>query len=219
MRSPRYKLSWILEEMGTCEEAMDWLKEQRHETFASAWAACMHGEWMVWLAEAVDVPLPTVFNAITHNYPLHLIVDRGLRLALRNSIEAQRTRTHFKDLPEEVDIHLKEVDRQVGITLQNQIPTDSISREVCRWLADVHHGPYASKQYLTTLVFSLVRLEAYLHLEVASRAGYCFYTDALRRRADIIRTFLPATLMETFILVWASRDNDLSRYEVLQQDQ
>ena len=45
-----------LDSLFACPDALEWLREQRHPTLATAWAECERGDWMLWLAGRLAGP-------------------------------------------------------------------------------------------------------------------------------------------------------------------
>ena len=56
MTTPEPDYITRIAELGSCGEALDWLRTERHPDLATAWAACHRGDWMLWLAGRVAGP-------------------------------------------------------------------------------------------------------------------------------------------------------------------
>ena len=75
------KLLEKLQQLSACSEAIEWVKENNHETLEKAWDACHRGDWMLWLAYhmKVDKRKLTLAKGRCAETVIHLMEDqRGI---------------------------------------------------------------------------------------------------------------------------------------------
>jgi len=49
------KITDMLDDLGACEESLDWLKEKKPSNVYQAWRSCPRGDWLLWFAAKIGV--------------------------------------------------------------------------------------------------------------------------------------------------------------------
>jgi len=81
------KLIAILNKLGACEEAIEWLSSQTN--LQQAWKNCERGDWLLWLVAALRVDEKKLFLAKGQvaREVIHLMSDERSRMAVRAAID------------------------------------------------------------------------------------------------------------------------------------
>ena len=82
------KLLEKLQQLSACSEAIEWVKENNHETLEKAWDACHRGDWMLWLAYhmKVDKRKLTLAKGRCAETVVHLMKDQRSVNAVKAAI-------------------------------------------------------------------------------------------------------------------------------------
>jgi len=77
----------ILNELGACEDAMEWLFSQT--TLEEAWENCTRGDWLLWLVAALDVNERKLLlvKGLVARQVIHLMNDKRSIAAVRAALD------------------------------------------------------------------------------------------------------------------------------------
>lgn len=90
----------ILKKYRACGPLIDWVEENGYLDFKDAWNNCPRGDWMLWIAQKLDIDIRTLTlaKALCVNTVRHLMEDQRSKDALLVAIKFGRGKASKKEL-------------------------------------------------------------------------------------------------------------------------
>lgn len=191
---PRYWLMPILENMGACVNAVQYVRHEYRATFAERWATGPRGDWMLWLATSAEVDRRLVVMAacgcVEDGFARHPPEDPYKKLGGQLLVAARQWAYGEQPLQ-----HLESVVQQVQHlrSTQARAAYHAASIASCSPLGARMHASFAVSYTAAA----------------ATLAPGTGYTESQRRSADIVRGVIPWKVVESAMIKYARRNNCL----------
>jgi len=174
----------LLKKLNTCSEGIEFVS--KHDSLESAWNACERGDWMLWLAAKVKVPIKTLTLAkgLCVNTVRHLMKDERSIAAVDAAIAFGRGKITEEEL---------ETTRKVAVAADHLYFADRLAAADAAAVA-----AYAAAYAADAAAYADYAADA--AADAADAAAYADYaadarTKNLKETADICRKVLTRSVL------------------------